>query len=351
MKVLRKSKLHAPFARNRRVKRAHEMRIVVDLLKDGRDLPMSTLERRRLAEAAFIYSTAERLSPRQFADRIMRHPRSKLRDLRSGNRPISRRAIENLIAGKMVRQPTLDAVRSFICAERGLPETIYKIDPVVVRMAKLEMARRLGAHPSRASLQTLVGKYNITMLQSDVWFEFDIELEPESNVVLCRGVAFFKAMEREPYTRTNLSGYVVPSRDHVMLMMSDHQHPESYILILRRADQAQAGGIDVNPERMIFHQSAHPVQLLLPDDLARRVSRLAPIADGRRPALNLEGGRWFEQEAILMPTFFMSDTFDLGKRKFNRLLIEGEFEIPHFLDEEGNKAAILGSFKEQFGKS
>jgi len=147
------------------------------------------VERERVAEAARIHLISEGISPQTLADNIIAHPRTVLRTLREG-RPISRRAVSNLVAGKAVKLATVSAVKQYLCYRHQLPFHVFEVDPDVERVAEIETIKRLGRRPNINALIGSTGKCDLSVLKYRFDIGFEVEYSPVRRVLLARARAY-----------------------------------------------------------------------------------------------------------------------------------------------------------------
>lgn len=285
---------------------------------------MHPIERRRVAEAAFIYSLDEGVSPQAFAERIMHDPRARLRSLPGGQRPISRKGIQNLIERKPVKAHTVEAVKRFLCRAKSLPTHLFEIEPLLQEVAKKELALRLRQTHPYSFFRRYVGKYSLFGMRSRFYMAFAIDFDADQRILFCYGKASIPTPSRDGAADivAYLSGYAIPTATHLWLNFSDHEVAERYILNIRNEDLFHLGIARTSEQnKLIIEQSSKPVRDFFPEHADPAFYHKQTLEETEQFTngfliVNRELNSIFEQQYFLLPGTEDSDVLGIAGENY-----------------------------------
>ena len=279
---------------------------------------MHHIERKRVADAARIYCYSENLSPQAFADRITRHPKVPARPMREGVRPISRRAISNLLDGAAVKSVTIEAVKKFICIEKGLPTHVFDVTPKLIAAAKAEMQFRMtGVYP-HSHFHRYVGSFQIIRSKSRFYLACQVEYDDEDRLLLARGKANIAPQtSRLADQSAYFSGYAVPVEDRMIINASDGVSAEPFLIDIFVPDLLKAGrGTVLSPTDLVLHQSRQPARLLFPTRADPDQSYDISASKNPLRILNQALKEVDDQELWILPMADDGDLFGIGGERY-----------------------------------
>ena len=273
------------------------------------------IERQWIAEAARLYARDQRLSSQAFAWRILRHPEVRLRNMREGIRPLSRRAVENLVNGRPVKSHILQAAKTFIIHERQVPAFIYEVASNLIDVARADMKFQLPGVPSHSFVGRNVGKFILTSAQLDVKVRFEIVYDRNDRLLIARARAQPLYLRDTAGPFLFLSGYAIQTPGYVSLNLGDNRFPGRLRLNLSVQALLDAEVVGPRPNSLTLHGRRIKSTCQI-DDLRCFPAPLQPSFSAKRLFLLSE-----PTSRLIQRCSDDFDLFDIGKPRsvFNHL--------------------------------